>query len=188
MDKLFFCIQILLMKSKKTTSKTIITRLANNSIIFVISIFLAFILFYISKDTNIFQASILWINDIEKIQENNWDIAYKNTDWLLDIFLSDKLLLKDYSSLSITIVYDYQSVFINTDNISFQKKYKINFNQSWSITISFDDLKNINSKESFFIIPFSWSVKDILISEAIVKKWNIQDSLAVGNLSIYTEH
>lgn len=176
------------MKGKKPIRKTILKRIINNSIIFVISIFLAFILFYLSKDTNIFQASILWIQDIKIIQENQRDIAYKNTDWLLDIFLSNNLLSKNYSSLDITIVYDYDTVSLNIQNISFQKQYKISFNQSWSITLSFDDLKDIKSQESFFIIPFSWSVKDILISEVIVKNWQLQDSLSIGNLTSYTEH
>ena len=176
------------MKGKNPMQKTISQRIINNTIIFVISIFLAFILFYVSKDTNIFQASILWIQDIKIIQEKQRDIAYKNTDWLLDVFLSNKLLSKDYSFLDITIVYDYDTVSLNTQNISFQKQYKINYNQSWSLTLSFDDLKDIKSQESFFIIPFSWSVKDILISEAIVKNWQLQDSLSIGNLTSYTEH
>lgn len=182
------CIQILLMKVKNPIRKTILKRIINNLIIFVISIFLAFILFYVSKDTNIFQASVLWIQDIKIIEENQRDIAYKNTDWLLDVFLSDKFLSKDYSSMDITIVYDYDTVSLITQNISFQKQYKINFNQSWSITLSFADLKDIKPQESFFIIPFSWSVKDILISEAIVKNWQLQDSLSIGNLTSYTEH
>lgn len=168
--------------------KTILKRIINNSIIFVISIFLAFILFYVSKDTNIFQASILWIQDIKTIQENQRDVAYKNTDWLLDIFLSDKVLSKNYSSLDITIVYDYTTVSLNTQSISIQKQYKINSNGSWSITFSFDNLIDIKSQESFLIIPFSWSIKDILISEAVVKNWKSQDSLSIGNLTSYTEH
>ncbi len=178
------CIQMSLMKGRKTIFKRII----NNSIIFVISIFLAFILFYVSKDTNIFQASVLWIQEVKTIQEKQRDIAYKNTDWLLDIFLSERLLNKNYSSLYITIVYDYETVFLNATNISFQKKYKISSSQSWSLTFSFDNLKDVKSQESFLIVPFSWSVKDILISEAIVQNWNIQDSLAIGNLTPYTEH
>lgn len=176
------------MKGKNPIRKTILKRIINNSTIFVISIFFAFILFYVSKDTNIFQASILWIQDIKIIQENQRDIAYKNTDWLLDIFLSNNLLSKNYSSLDITIVYDYDTVYLKTQNISFQKQYKINSSQSWSITLSFDDLKDIKSQESFFIIPFSWSVKDILLSEAIVKNWQSKDSLSIGNLTSYTEH
>lgn len=176
------------MKGKTSIRKTIFKRIINNSIIFVISIFLAFILFYVSKDTNIFQASVLWIQDIKTIEDNQRDIAYKNTSWLLDIFLSDKLLKKNYSSLSMTIVYDYQTVSFNTQNISFQTQYQITSTQSWSITLSFEDLKDIKSQESFLIIPFSWSVKDILISEAIVKNWALQDSLAIGNLTSYTEH
>ncbi|MFZ2151196.1 MAG: hypothetical protein WAZ12_02410 [Candidatus Absconditicoccaceae bacterium] len=176
------------MKGKKPIRKTILKRIINNSIIFVISIFLAFILFYLSKDTNIFQASILGIQDIKIIQENQRDIAYKNTDGLLDIFLSNNLLSKNYSSLDITIVYDYDTVSLNIQNISFQKQYKISFNQSGSITLSFDDLKDIKSQESFFIIPFSGSVKDILISEVIVKNGQLQDSLSIGNLTSYTEH
>ena len=176
------------MKGKKTIKKTILKRIINNSIIFVISIFLAFILFYVSKDTNIFQASVLWIQEIKTIQENQRDVAYKNTDWLLDIFISDKILSKNYSSLDITIVYDHETVFLNTQNISFQNQYKITSNQSWSITISFDDFKDIKSNESLFIIPFSWSIKDILISEAIAQTLWSKDSLSIGNINSYTEH
>ena len=188
MDKLSICIQTLIMKHKNTVKKTILKRTINNLIIFIISIFFAFILFYVSRDQNIFQASVLWIQDIKIIQENQRDIAYKNTDWLLDIFLSDKFLSKNYSSLDITIVYDYDSVYLNMQDSNFQKQYKINSNQSWSISLSFDDLKDIKSQESFLIIPFSWSVKNILISEAIVKNWQSQDRVSIGNLTLYTEH
>ena len=178
------CIQKSLMKGKKT----IFRRIINNSIIFVISIFLAFILFYVSKDKNIFQASVLWLQEIKIIQEKQRDVAYKNTDWLLDMFLSERLLSKNYSLLYITIVYDYETIFLNSTNISFQKQYKISSSQSWSLTFSFDNLKDIKPQESFLIVPFSWSVKDILVSEAIVQNWNLQDSLAIGNLTTYTEH
>jgi hypothetical protein len=182
--KLLICTNSPIMKGPKT----ILKRIIDNSLIFVISIFLSFILFYVTKNTNIFQASILWVQDIKIIQDNQRDIAYKNTDWLLDIFLSDKLLAKDYSSLKITIVYDYTTVTLNTKSISFQKQYKISSNGSWTITLSFDDLKDIKTQESFFIMPFSWSVKDILLSEAVVQNWSSQDSLSIGNLTSYTDH
>lgn len=170
------------------TSQIYLKKWSKNLIIFFLSIIFAFTLFFLSKDSTIFQASILWIQDIQKIQENQRDVAYKESDWILDIFVSDIFLQQNYSSIDITILYDYQNLIINTQDIQSPKDYTTSYNQSWLVSFSFYDLQDINSQESLLIIPFSWSMNNILISNAAASKWSEEYSLSIGNLSEYTQH
>lgn len=133
------------------------------------------------------QASILSLQDINLINQKRRDIAYKNSTWLIDIFISQNFLNQWYESLDLNIIFEDSNLSQNIKITEFQKEYKIDILEN-KLSLSFMDLKNIKYQESLIVISFSWSVEDALISEAFAsKKWNSL-ALLVGNLTKIQEH
>ncbi|HCB52022.1 TPA: hypothetical protein DEP21_05690 [Patescibacteria group bacterium] len=55
------------------------------------SIFFSLILLYVIKNPDIFQSSVLQLSEIETIKKNKWDLAYKTTGNVVDIFIDDTI-------------------------------------------------------------------------------------------------
>lgn len=162
-------------------------KIKSNLIIFLLSIFLAFSFFYINNNKSLFQASILSLQDINLINQKKRDIAYKNGNWLIDIFVSQNFLNQWYESLNLSIIFKDLNLSQNIKITEFQKEYKIDVSEN-KVSLSFIELKDIKYEESLIVISFSWSVEDALISEVFAsKKWNSLP-LFVGNLTQIQEH
>ena len=102
-------------------------RLKTNIIILLIAIPVAIWLFFLSENMNIFSASVISLQEKEAMKENNRDLWYKNDKNILDIYLDEKVDKLDY--LTVSIVYDPESVSFNIDDIDTQTDYKILSNE-----------------------------------------------------------
>ncbi|MCF7835201.1 hypothetical protein K9M48_04095 [Candidatus Gracilibacteria bacterium] len=167
--------------------KKIFKKIKNNSIIFLLSIFLAFSLFYVNKNETFFQASVLSTQDINFIKQKQRDIAYKNSDGIIDIFVSEDFLSKNYESLNISIIFDKLQASIQDNITEYQNKYKIDLSEG-RVSLYFEDLRNINHQESLIVLPFSGLISDSLISDAFATKGLENYPLSVGNLTQIQEH
>ena len=92
-------------------NKSTKSRLKTNIIILILAAICAVVLFYFTENPGLFSASVISLQESEKMKENNWDIAYKNDSQILDVFLSDSL--QDVSNITISIIYDPQNAEIN---------------------------------------------------------------------------
>jgi len=160
-----------------------------NTKIAILSFFVCISLVFLVKNPNLFEASVLNIWEISFIDENNWDIAYKTTWDVLDIFVSNSLLsTKNLDKLNISIAYD-PSISLSDKNIEYQTDYKIISSGDNSIDIEIWLSSWVDYKKSILIIPFSWNNSRILIQDAygLLSDWTKQD-LSVWNLTTQYLH
>jgi hypothetical protein len=87
-----------------------------NFFIMIFAGIFALALFYVSKNSDIFQASVLSIQEKEFIQKNNRDVAYKNSNNLLDIFVSSGI--QDFAKIKFYIIFEPKIINIDTNNLS----------------------------------------------------------------------
>lgn len=165
------------------------SRLFLNFKILVGALFIALAIFYVSKNPAIFQASVLSLQEIQVIQDNWRDIAYKNQPNLLDIFISS--WVQSTSSLNFSLVFN-PSIQIQTQTLSWQWQISITNIGSGFADFHITDIQNIDYSQSILLVSFSWSTQtnDYLIiesAEAITLDWD-KKNLSIWNLGETKSH
>ena len=165
------------------------SRLLLNFKIFVWALFIALAIFYVSKNPALFQASVLSLQEIQIIQDNWRDIAYKNQPNLLDVFISS--WVETPSSLDFSLVFS-PSIQIQTQNLSWQ--WQISITNIWSGFADFHitDINNIDYSQSILLVSFTWSIQtnDYLIIESAqvtTSNWG-RENLSIWNLGEKISH
>lgn len=165
------------------------SRLFLNFKILIWAFILALAIFYVSQNPSLFQASVLSLQEIQIIQ-NEWrDIAYKNQPNLLDIFLSS--WVASPSELEFSLAFD-PSTQIQTQNLSWQGEISIKSIWSWFAEFHITNLQNIDYTQSVLLVSFQWenlSNNYLIIEKATAKlpDWTSKE-LSVWNLGEKTSH
>lgn len=162
--------------------KIIKTLFRNAGIILAAGLFSLAILFLV-KNPNLFQASVLNAGEINLIQKNNRDIAYKQSTWLLDIFFSESIKNKEVN----IILAHNPSVKIDWALFSWQCWFDIIANDQWSINIKLN-CPDMLTDQSALIIPFDGNTQDVLMEEWYYLDWDQKVSLSIWNLSDSIQH
>jgi len=151
--------------------------------ILVLALGIAVVAFVVVKNPDLFQASVLLLEDKETMQANQRDIGYKNTSGVLDVFISENV--KDFTEILFSITLDPNSVTVDLTKIDSQLPYEI-IDQStdgFEIRLTTATLTGLDYGQSLFMVPFSGSNPYILLSEGslVLSNGDIQ-ALAIGNL------
>lgn len=152
-----------------------------NLIILLLAPLGALLLFYLSRDVSGLSASVLDIMEMQRIQENGRNLAYKNTDQLFEIFLGDGLQKAD--QISVQVLFDPQKLSYDADSFSgklLQRKEK----ESWLLWLQIWLSQDHQKELPIFAMAFSGAEEKILLGEAkaIIEGW--EQPLSVGNLNI----
>lgn len=162
--------------------KTFLSRVGNNVKILGLAIVLSLVLFVIVKNPQRFQASVLNLQEQKIIEQKDRDFAYKTTSWVLDMFLGTKV--SNVKSVKISIDYDINAIQLLTWSIISSWDYIVQMLNTWEINISVQNRSGRDSLQSFVILPYTWLVNALLVSEALAQ---LQDgttqNLAIGNLT-----
>lgn len=147
-------------------------RLTTNIVILLAAVLLSVALLYATKNPDLFSASILSLQDAETIKAKSRDIWYKNEWNILDTFISQEL--KDISSITFSVIYDYENIALDLTSIDAQTKYEILSDDEWGIVIKFTNFSWIDYdyNQSLFELPFDWQDHAVLISEGKVNLLN----------------
>jgi hypothetical protein len=149
--------------------------------IIIIAMIIVIAMVIITKNPNLFTASVLSIQDQKIMIENSWDVWYKTTWNIFDVFLSDNI--DWFDSIDFSISFDQENIILDIWNISSQLTYNIVSNYSWEINMTLFANTGVDYSQSLFTIPFSWSNPLILLWEVVVKsisKWD--NTLAIWNI------
>ncbi len=146
-------------------------KLRTNIIILFLALILAIVLFYFTENPWFFSASIISLQDAEKMKENNRDIWYKNDSNMLDVFISEEV--KDISNLTISIIYDPDNTEINPENLVLQDNLQTDTisEAPWVLVLKITDFTWwFDYQNSLFELPFTASddIYNALVSEAVV--------------------
>ena len=146
-------------------------KLRTNIIILFLALILAIVLFYFTENPWFFSASIISLQDAEKMKENNRDIWYKNDSNMLDVFISEEV--KDISNLTISIIYDPDNTEINPENLVLQDNLQTDIisEAPWVLVLKITDFTWwFDYQNSLFELPFTASddIYNALVSEAVV--------------------
>lgn len=159
--------------------------LLKNLIILIIAPILAVALLYIVNDFSWLTASVLDIAEVQKIQKEGWDIAYKSQNQSFEVFWSEKI--KDADTLNFEIIYNPEKIDVDVSMISWYN-YAILDENSGYLKIQLSDFSGLSHDEWWFEIPFSWDETQILLWEGQKEKnWNTI-ALSIGNLTPLQEH
>ncbi|MFA5748417.1 MAG: hypothetical protein WC872_04910 [Candidatus Absconditabacterales bacterium] len=158
-----------------------------NFFIMIFAGIFALALFYVSKNSDIFQASVLSIQEKEFIQKNNRDVAYKNSNNLLDIFVSSGI--QDFAKIKFYIIFEPKIINIDTNNLSGQGKFQVSDHIANSLTITISDIQGLDNNQSVLMLPFSGENKNIILAESKLYLSNGKEkSLSIGNLQKNQTH
>lgn len=137
---------------------------------------------FLVKHPDLLQASVLNATEISLIKNNQRDIAYKQSENLLDIFFSNSV-----SKFPITIVLNHSNeISFDMQNISWQCPFTI-FDSNQETTVISIDCSTFDYNQSILLVPFDWKAQDVLVEEAYYIDWG-KKNLSIGNISIQTEH
>lgn len=150
-------------------------KLKTNVIILILSLLTAIVLFYFTENPWFFSASIISLQDIEKMKENNRDIWYKNDSNILDVFISENL--DNIFNLTISIIFDPDNTKIDENDLIIQDNLNINTlsKEPWILVLRISNFDSwFDYKNSLFELPFSASdsIYNALLSEAVVVSVN----------------
>ena len=167
--------------------KTVITTIKRNTLIVLGAAIFASAIFYISKNPEIFTASVLSLQEQSFIVDKWRDVAYKNNSWLIDIFLSSTGTTP--TGIDITISYDKESITIDPQNLSGQGNQSLSNPDENTIIIHTILSQTVDKSQSITILPFSGDMRNILLSEAVATLPDgTTKSLAIGTLNEITNH
>lgn len=139
-------------------------------------------IFYVVNNPDMFTASVLSLQEKAFIVEKWWDIAYKTNSWYVDIFMAEKL--ETPASIDFSVIFDKDTITIDPVNLSGQWTWTYTNPDENSITITSIPNQTIDKSQSLIMLPFTWEIKDILLSEAVANgKW-----LSIGSLNEITSH
>lgn len=147
-----------------------------------LAIVISLVLFVVVKNPQRFQASVLNLQEQKIIQQNDRDFAYKTTSWMIDMFLDAKV--NNVKSVKISIDYDTSAVQLLTWSITSSWEYVVQITNTGEININIQNRSWRDSLQSLVILPYTWLMNAILVSEAVAQ---LQDgtlqNLAIGNLT-----
>lgn len=144
-------------------------------------------IFYVIKNPDIFTASVLSLQEKSFITQKWRDIAYKNTGWLIDIFIWEQI--EPPVDISFTIIFDKDNVTIDAEQISGQGTRTFSTPDQNSIIIHEKISQNTDKNQSIIMLPFTGENKNILLSEAVAKFYDGQEkNLSIGTLNEITSH
>lgn len=147
-------------------------RIITNILILLVAIFFSVALLYLTKNPDLFSASVLSLQDSEIINAKSRDIWYKNEWNVLDTFISQNLT--NINSITFSVIYDYENIQLDLSQLDSQTKYEILSNDKWWIVIKFTSFSWIDYdyNQSLFELPFSGEDHTVLISEGEVNLLN----------------
>lgn len=149
--------------------------------------FVAFGIFYISKNPDLFLASVLSLQEKAFIVEKWRDIAYKTDSGYVDIFMSQKL--ETPASIKFTVSFNTDTITIDPKNLSGQGTRTYANPVTNDITIQSIPGENIDKSQSIILLPFTGEIRDILLSEAVAKlNDGTEKNLSIGSLNEMTSH
>lgn len=160
-----------------------LTRIFTDFKILALSLLIAVVVFVVVKNPDLFQASVLLLEDRETMQANQRDIGYKNTSGVLDVFISENV--QDFTEILFTVTLDPANVTVDFTKIDSQFPYEISNQKEdgFDIRVVPATLSGLDYGQSLFMIPFSWSNPYILLSEGTTTLGNgDMQALAIGNL------
>jgi hypothetical protein len=144
-------------------------------------------IFYVVKNPEIFVASVLSLQEKTFIAEKWRDIAYKTNSWVVDIFISKQL--ETPTNIDFTIIFDSDTVTIDTQNLSGQGTRSADMPDKESLIIHTIPKQNIDKTQSLIMIPFTWNYDQIVLSEAVTKlNNNTEKNLSIGSLNEVNSH
>ncbi len=114
---------------------------------------LAFGIFYVVNNPEVFMTSVLSLQEQKFIAEKGWDIAYKTNSGYVDIFLSEKM--ETPASIDFTISYDKDTVSIDPANLSGQGTRTYSNPDDASIMITSNPGDTVIKSESLIMLPFT---------------------------------
>lgn len=158
-----------------------------NITIIVAGAFVALGLFYVTKNPDFFMASVLSLQEKAFIT-NKWrDIAYKTSSWYVDIFMANEL--KTPISIQFTVSFNKDSVTIDPEHLSGQGTRTYSNPVANDFIIESIPGKNVDKSQSIILLPFTGEIRDILLSDAVVKlsDWTEQN-LSIWSLNEMTSH
>lgn len=165
----------------KTWFVSFLQRIVTNTKIFIFALIIALGIFIVVKNPGLFQASVLMMEDRETLLANQWDIGYKNTNNLLDVFIAEEL--KDFTTLRFSVILDPQEVLVDFLHIDSQLPYQISNQTPGSFDIILTLSTGLDYGQSLFMVPFTWATPSILLSEGNVIMANgDMQWLAIWNL------
>lgn len=139
-------------------------------------------IFYVVNNPNLFTASILSLQEQNFITEAGRDIAYKTNEGYVDIFLGENIDTPE--KILFTISFNEDTVTIDPENLSGQG--------TWSYTTNTNEIhieslpnQNIDKTQSLIMLPFTWTTRDILLSEATT---DMKKDLSIGSLNELSGH
>lgn len=138
---------------------------------------------FLVKHPNLLQASVLNAGELSLIQKNKWDIAYKQSEWLLDIFFASSI-----KQIPITLILAHDTS-INLDGSTFSGQCGftiLDANQETTSIIL--DCPEFDTEQSVLLIPFVGKTQDILLEEGYYLDGDVKQNLSIGNLSSSIEH
>lgn len=160
-------------------------RIKRNISIFALAIIFSLAMLFVVKNPDFFQASVLNIQELQNIEKNKRDAAYKTTDNMIDIFVSKDLSWLDY--LILTLTYDPSLQLSASWRLS-QAAYEIISANSGETQIKLSQFWVLDTNQSLLIIPFSWSSTPLIQEARAVFSNNEVKDLAIGNLSEQNVH
>ena len=167
--------------------KKTLSSIGKNVLIFCAAALVATGLFYVTKNPQIFQASILSLQEQTFVQEQGRDAAYKIQSGMFEIFIADKYS-GSLEQLQSTLYIKPQETILYPEQYTGQGRLS-NLSQK-SDTISFTITLNppLESAREIIGIPLSGDQKNFVLGEtkAYIHKQRI--NLSVGNLKEYTGH
>lgn len=149
--------------------------------ILIIALIITVWLVIIAQNPDLFRASVLLVEDRQTMTDNMRDIWYKNSNNILDVFVSEDV--KDFESILFSVIYDGTSILPDLTMIDSQLKYEISNEGPNEFSIYLISDTGLDYGQSLFTIPFSWSNPYILVSDgaANLNDW-WQSPLSIWNL------
>jgi len=163
-------------------------RIKTNLLIFLIAIPIAILLFFVVQNPEFLSGSVISLQEQQAMKDNNRDLWYKNEWNVLDVFLDERVSDLDYLTLS--IIYDPDSISFDLEKFDSQTEYKILSNEEWSLLIQFSNFagNSFDHKNSLFMLNFDWKEPNILVSEATAYLFSWTNKLlSIGSLNKYKE-
>ncbi len=163
-------------------AKKILLIMRKNSMTLLGAAILASGIFYVVNHPEMFTASILSLQEQNFIVEKWRDIAYKTENNYVDIFLSKDI--EPLERIEFTIRFDGEEIIIDPENIQWQgtrARWEVDEN---TLSIQYTPDTNIQKSESIILLPFTWQIQDILLSEAVGNMANGKPkNLSIGSLN-----
>jgi len=151
--------------------------------IFLLAWVFTLAIIFLIKHPDLLQASVLNAWELSLIKENKRDIAYKQSEWIIDIFFSSLI-----ADRKINLIFAHNPlIYLDIPNFSGQCEHKIIQSNQDNTNIEIYCTK-LADDQSVLIIPFVWKSQDILIEEWYYFDNNVKKNLSIWNISESTEH